>query len=133
MTSAMTRLTVNDVRHRFTFSSMYELPFGKGRRMAGYSNALVNGILAAGIYSSVASFQTGSRSPRSGSDFANVGTELLAPIDLQWQHAGGDRAVARWFDTNCFTNEFLIADNNNGVFRFGNSGRSILTGRVFKI
>jgi hypothetical protein len=40
---------------------------------------------------------------------------------------GGDRTVARWFDTNCFTNEFLIADNNNGIFRFGNSGRSVLT------
>jgi hypothetical protein len=36
--------------------------------------------------------------------------------------------VADWFDTSCFTNSLLIADNNAGIFRFGNSGRSVLTG-----
>ena len=123
-------LTVNDVRHRFTFSGMYELPFGKGRRWLGNSNALVNGILGGWEFTALASFQTGFPiTPKSGTDFANVGTGTFRPDrTCNGNLPGGDRTVARWFDTNCFTNEFLIADNNNGIFRFGNSGRSILTG-----
>ena len=123
-------LTVNDVRHRFTFSSMYELPFGKGRRWLANSNALVNGILGGWEFTALASFQTGFPiTPKSGSDFANVGTGTPRPDRIcNGNLPSGDRKVARWFDTSCFTNEFLIADNNNGIFRFGNSGRSILTG-----
>ena len=123
-------LTVNDVRHRVTFSSMYELPFGKGKRWLGNANALVNGILGGWELTAIASFQTGFPiTPRSGTDFANVGTGSFRPDRIcNGNLPGGDRTVARWFDTSCFTNEFLIADNNNGIFRFGNSGRSILTG-----
>ena len=76
------------------------------------------------------SFQTGFPiTPQSGIDSANVGTGNWRPDRIcNGNLPGGDRTVARWFDTSCFTNEFLIADNNNGIFRFGNSGRSILTG-----
>jgi hypothetical protein len=52
-------LTVNDVRHRVTFSSIYELPFGKGKRWLGNTNALVNGILGGWEFTALASFQTG--------------------------------------------------------------------------
>jgi len=123
-------LTVNDVRHRVTFSSLYELPFGKGKRWLGNANALVNGILGGWELTAIASFQTGFPiTPKSGTDFANVGTGTFRPDRIcNGNLPGGDRTVARWFDTSCFTNEFLIADNNNGIFRFGNSGRGILTG-----
>ncbi len=123
-------LTVNDVRHRFTFSSLYELPFGKGRRWLGNSNALVDGILGGWEFTALASFQTGFPiTPQSGSDFGNVGSGNWRPDrTCNGNLSGGDRTIARWFDTNCFTNQFLIADNNNGIFRFGNSGRSVLTG-----
>jgi hypothetical protein len=123
-------LTVNDVRHRFTFSGMYELPFGKGRRWLANSNALVNGILGGWEFTALASFQTGFPiTPQSGSDFGNVGSGNWRPDRVcNGNLPGGDRKIARWFDTSCFTNQFLIADNNNGIFRFGNSGRSVLTG-----
>jgi hypothetical protein len=123
-------LTVNDVRHRFTFSSLYELPFGKGRRWLANSNALVDGILGGWEFTALASFQTGFPiTPQSGSDFGNVGSGNWRPDrTCNGNLSGGDRTIARWFDTSCFTNQFLIADNNNGIFRFGNSGRSVLTG-----
>lgn len=123
-------LTVNDVRHRFTFSSLYELPFGNGKRWLSHSNALVNGILGGWELTALASFQTGFPiTPQSGIDSANVGTGNWRPDRIcNGNLPGGDRTVTRWFDTSCFTNQFLIADNNNGIFRFGNSGRSVLTG-----
>jgi hypothetical protein len=123
-------LTVDDVRHRFTFSTLYELPFGNGRRWLSHTNRLVNGILGGWELTALESFQTGFPiTPQSGIDSANVGTGNWRPDricngNLPWS----DRTVARWFDTSCFTNALLIADNNNGIFRFGNSGRSVLTG-----
>jgi hypothetical protein len=123
-------LTVNDVRHRFTFSSLYELPFGKGRRWLANSNAFVNGILGGWEFTALASFQTGfPLTPLSGFDYANVGTGTPRPDRLCNGNLSGDkRTLSHWFDTSCFTNQFLIADNNNGIFRFGNSGRSLITG-----
>jgi hypothetical protein len=123
-------LTVNDVRHRVTFSSLYELPFGKGKRWLSKTNALVDGILGGWELTALASFQTGFPiTPQSGFDSANVGTGNFRPDRIcNGNLPGGDRKIAHWFDTTCFTNASLIADNNNGIFRFGNSGRSILTG-----
>jgi hypothetical protein len=122
--------TVNDVRHRFTFSSLYELPFGNGRRWLSHSNAFVNGILGGWQFDAIASFQTGFPiTPQSGVDTGNVGTGNWRPDRICDGNLPSDqRHISNWFDTSCFTNASLIADNNNGIFRFGNSGRSVLTG-----
>ena len=58
-------LTVNDVRHRFTFSSLYMLPFGNGRRWLSRTNPVVNGVLGGWELTALTSFQQGSRSLRS--------------------------------------------------------------------
>jgi len=123
-------LTVNDVRHRFTFSMLYELPFGKGRRWLGTANPVVNGILGGWELSALTSFQTGFPiTPQSGIDSGNVGTGNWRPDRVcNGNLAGSNRTVAKWFDTSCFTNSALIAGNASGIFRFGNSGRSVLTG-----
>ncbi|MFN7993552.1 MAG: TonB-dependent receptor [Bryobacteraceae bacterium] len=123
-------LTVNDVRHRVTFSSLFELPFGKGKHWLSQSNRLVDGILGGWELTALASFQTGFPiTPQSGIDSANVGTGNWRPDRVCNGNLPSDqRTIARWFDTSCFTNQFLIADNANGIFRFGNSGRSVLTG-----
>lgn len=123
-------LTVNDVRHRFTVSGLYELPFGTGKRWLSHPNAVVNGILGGWELTALASFQTGFPiTPQSGYDSANVGTGNWRPDRLCNGNLPSDqRTIARWFDTSCFTNQLLIADNNNGIFRFGDSGRSVLTG-----
>ena len=123
-------LTVNDVRHRFTFSSLYLLPFGNGRRWLSHSNAVVNGVLGGWELTALTSFQTGFPiTPQSGIDSGNVGTGNWRPDRVcNGNLPSGQRGVSRWFDTSCFTNAFLIADNNNGIFRFGNSGRSVMTG-----
>ncbi len=118
-----------DTRHRFVFSSMYELPFGKGRRFASNGGAL--GAVAGGWQVSlIASFQTGFPfSTLSGFDYANVTQGNQRPDrTCNGNLAAGDRTVERWFDTSCFTTEFLAADLAAGHPRFGNSGRNILDG-----
>jgi hypothetical protein len=123
-------LTVNDVRHRLTFSTLYELPFGRGRRWLSHTNAFVNGVLGGWELTALGSFQTGFPiTPQSGIDSANVGTGNWRPDrTCDGNLPSSQRTISQWFDTSCFTNQFLIADNNNGIFRFGNSGRSVITG-----
>ena len=123
-------LTVDDARHRFTFSTLYELPVGWGRRWMSSSNAVANGFLGGWELTAVAALQTGFPiTPQSGIDSGNVGTGNWRPDRVcNGNLPGSERTVARWFNTDCFTNAFLIADNNNGIFRFGDSGRSVLTG-----
>lgn len=49
-----------DVRHRFVFSSLYELPFGKGRQFGGNWNGLTNAILGGWQITPIVSFNSGS-------------------------------------------------------------------------
>ncbi|PYV38398.1 MAG: hypothetical protein DMG06_25735, partial [Acidobacteria bacterium] len=118
-----------DTRHRFVFSSMYELPFGKGRRWASKGGALT-AVAGGWEVSTIASFQTGFPvSTLSGFDFANVTQGGQRPDrTCNGNLPAGDRTVERWFDTGCFTTEFLAADLAAGRPRFGNSGRNIMDG-----
>lgn len=94
------------------------------------SNRVANGLLGGWEVSAVVSFQTGFPiTPQSGFDFGNVGTGSWRPDRIC--NGGLDpsqRTVERWFNTTCFTNSLLQADNAKGIFRFGNSGRSLMDG-----
>jgi len=124
---------VNDVRQRLTLSTLYELPVGRGKRWMSNSNRLANGVLGGWEITFLATLQSGFPiTPSAGLDSANVGTGSFRPDRLctgQLPVTGSNRrSVARWFDTSCFTDALLVADNANGIFRFGNSGRSLLEG-----
>jgi hypothetical protein len=107
----------NDIRHRVTFSSVYELPFGPGKRWATHG---VTGTVVGGwTFGTVATAQTGapftvttntdtSNSFSSGgSQRADVVRDPVLPSD--------QRTVNRWFDTTAFVQPAL--------YTFGNVGR----------
>ena len=67
--------------------------------------------------------------PASGFDYANVTTGSWRPDRIcNGNLPSGRRTVARWFDTSCYTDALLQADYDNGIYRFGNAGRSTIDG-----
>ncbi|MBK5294581.1 MAG: TonB-dependent receptor [Acidobacteriia bacterium] len=116
-------LSGNDVRNRFAFSSVYELPWGKARKYLNQGPAAF--ALGGWNIGAILTLQQGSPfglttqvntlNAFSGGQRVNV----LRDPEL----AAGQRTVQRYFDT-----EAVVAPPQ---FTFGNAGRSLLTGPGF--
>jgi hypothetical protein len=121
---------VNDVRHRFTWGGVYQLPFGQGKPLASGAGRVLNNLIGGWELAPNLELQTGFFwTPIAGQDIANVGTGAFRPDrTCNGNMPSGQRTIAHWFDTTCFTDDLLLAGQNNGIYRFGNSGRSIIVG-----
>jgi hypothetical protein len=112
-----------DVRNRLVVSSLYELPFGKGKAFLSSSrvgNAIAGGWLLTGIFSA----QSGlSFTPVESVDGSNTGTTQHPNRVGNGNLSGGQRTIKHWFDTTAFPTP--------AQYTFGNSGRNILTGPGF--
>jgi hypothetical protein len=113
-------LSGNDVRHRFVFSSVYELPWGKGRRWlsSGPAAAILGGwglgailTLQAGSPDGFVT-QTNNTNAFGGAQRVNV---LRNP-----SLSKSERSIERYFDTSAVTAP--------AQFTFGNAGRALITG-----
>jgi hypothetical protein len=119
---------INDVRNRFTFGGIYELPFGPGKRFASGGGKFVNALIGGWEFAPNLELQTGFYwTPAAGQDIANTTTGSWRP-DRTCNGNNGPRTVAQWFNTSCFTSDLLLAGQTNGIYRFGNAGRGILEG-----
>ena len=111
----------NDIRHRVTFSSVYELPIGPGRRflpahwlghvVGGWSLGLL-GALQSGAPFTVLTQTNTTNAFSAGALRANVTGDPALP--------SGERTLNRWFNTDAFAQP--------APFTFGNSQRGILRG-----
>jgi hypothetical protein len=110
-----------DVRHRFTFSYVYELPFGKGRPFLANAGPIGDALLGGWNVNGIASFMTGNWFAVTVSgDRANVGG---FPYQRANRSCDGnlpreERNIDRYFDTSCFQ---VTAPGT-----FGNSGRNVV-------
>lgn len=110
-------LTGQDFRHRFVFSGVYELPFGKGRLflndMSRWADTLLGGWQVNGIFT----LQSGSLLGISASNTAGIFTEAIrantngrsARID-----ANAKDRLDRWFDTSVFSQPAAFTLGNLG-------------------
>jgi hypothetical protein len=113
--------SANDIRHRLTVSSVYELPVGPGRRflpdhwlgqiVGGWSVGLL-ATLQSGPPFSVLTQTNTTNAFSAGALRADVAGDPDLPAD--------QRTLNRWFNTDAFTQP--------ATFAFGNSGRGILRG-----
>lgn len=105
----------NDIRHRLTWSGVYELPFGKGKRFLSDSawRHIVGGWGLGGILTL-----------QSGAPFTvttQVNTVFSAAGPLRANVSGdpnlpaSDRTLARWFDTSVFSQPAPAVFGNQGV------------------
>ena len=116
-------------RHRFLFSGLYELPFGKGKRFLPNLSPVLNGFFGGWQLSNVTLVQTGPFLTPTYSaglvDPANINTfnrgSLLRP-DRIGNGSIDSPTPDRYFDINAFT----TPPANAG--RIGNSGVGILVG-----
>jgi hypothetical protein len=101
-------------RHRVVFNTLWELPFGKGRRFLATAPGVVDWVIGGWSLAWVAFFQTGQYfTPSfSGSDPSNTNSFGNLPT--------GQRSIDAWFDPSAFA--VPVAG------RFGNSGVNILQG-----
>jgi hypothetical protein len=110
-------------RHRVVFNTVWELPFGRGRRFMNNAPGVVDQILGGWRVVWVAYLQTGQFfSPTfSDADPSNTNTFGGFPDRVCNGNLPSDqRRVEHWFDASCFANP--------PVGRFGNSGANVLEG-----
>ena len=110
-----------DVRQRFTFSYVYQLPFGRGKRFVSNAGGVADRLLGGWAINGITTFMTGNYfSATVSGDRANVGGFPFqrANRSCDGNLSRGNRTIDRYFDTSCFTTTPLGA--------FGNSGRNIL-------
>jgi len=111
----------NDVRHRFTFSSVYELPIGSGKRyLTKGALGMILGNWSIGV---LALMQTGPpttvTTQTNTTNAFSAGAQradLLRDPNLK----SSERTLTRWFDTLAFAQP--------ATFTFGTSGRGVVRG-----
>lgn len=110
-----------DVRHRWTVSGIYELPFGPGRRWGTQQNGVVSKVLGGWNLNGLASFQSGRQfsamlaNPVSGSSLPADRPNLVSGVDWKPAEQGPDG----WLNPAAFT---VPAGT------FGSVGRNTLRG-----
>lgn len=121
-----------DFRQRFTSSFLYELPFGRGRKM-DISNPLANALLGGWQLGGIFTFQDGFPATAfCGPGNIQNGGGYCKPDAVPTESANlpeDQRSVSRWFNTNAFVDRIGTAPGATpAVFRYGTAGRNTITG-----
>ncbi|HEY3835209.1 MAG TPA: TonB-dependent receptor [Bryobacteraceae bacterium] len=107
-----------DSPNNLTISSVYQLPFGNGRKFMASSGRLVNGVLGGWEIAGVFTHRTGLPfTPTISSDQANTGIGSQRP-NIVGDPSVANPSVAQWFNPAAFA---LPAK-----YTYGSSGRNIL-------
>ncbi|MGI8988196.1 MAG: hypothetical protein ACR2I2_01275 [Bryobacteraceae bacterium] len=110
-----------DYRQRFTLSTLYQAPFGRGRRFLGGAGRLLDGVAGGWQLSSIVTAQSGAPFSVSLSNpTANTGTFTRPDRICDGNLSSSKQTLAQWYNVSCFVNPPLYA--------FGNGGRNILIG-----
>ena len=105
----------NDIRHRLTFSSVYQIPVGSGRRFL--SQHPLRHLLGGWQTGVVMAVQTGAPSTvqtTTNTTFAFSSGAQRADVTADPNLSAGERTIAHWFNTDVF--------KQPGTNQFGNQG-----------
>lgn len=93
----------SDSPHRFTFSGIYSLPFGKGRYFLSDTNGFVDRLVGGWQLNGTYSFQTGFPITFSNDVFYNGGDPMID---------SGNRTTDAWFNRDVFTTVATTSSTN---------------------
>jgi hypothetical protein len=108
-----------DITNNLTISSIYQLPFGKGRPFLKDSNRLVNGVVGGWELAGILTDRTGlPYTPTISSDRANTG------ISGEWPNRVANGTLShptalKWFDPTAFTipAQYTYGDSTRDILR----------------
>jgi hypothetical protein len=109
-----------DRTHRFVFSYIYELPFGKGRHFGSSAPPAVNWVLGGWQFNGITTYQSGTPLSISATNVSGLGNPAArANNNGKSAHLDGDihGRLNRYFDTSVFSQP--------AAFTFGNVGTRI--------
>jgi hypothetical protein len=107
-----------DARHRIVVNTVYDLPFGPGKRFAN-QGGIVGWVIGGWEVSQITSWQTGYPFTVLGTDFSS--TNSSSPRPNRTCSGVGQKSITNWFNQSCFS----IA-GSAAAPTFGNSRRNIL-------
>jgi hypothetical protein len=107
-----------DARQRIVVNTVYDLPFGSGKRFLN-QKGILDVIVGGWEVSHITSYQTGYPFTVLGPDFSN--TSSSSPRPNRSCSGDGQKSVINWFNQNCFSAAGSAANPT-----FGNSRRNIL-------
>lgn len=105
----------NDIPHRATFSSVYELPFGKGRKFLADNPARY--ILGDWSIGGILNWQAAppfTVTTQTNTVFSAIGA-LRANVSGDPTLSGSERTLNRWFNTDVFSQPAAATFGNQGV------------------
>jgi hypothetical protein len=112
-------LSTFDARNRFILSYTYDLPYGHGRAYGASSSKLVNALIGGWQTNGIVTVQTGNPlDPTTGLQLSGTQTGTRPDVTCNPNNINHD--PAEWFNTACFSNNF--------IGRYGTSGRNIIIG-----
>jgi hypothetical protein len=125
-------LSAFDFRQRFTASFLYELPFGRGRKM-GIDNPVANFILGGWQLGGIVSFQDGFPATLfCGPGNVQNGGGYCKPDAIQGANpnlADDQKTLFRFFNTEAYVDRLGVAPGAaQPVFRYGTAGRNTVIG-----
>lgn len=105
----------NDIAHRLTWSGVYELPFGKGKKYLADSK--MGAVLGGWGLGGILTLQSGAPftvTTQVNSVYSAAGA-LRADVSRNPNLANGERTLARWFDTSAFSQPAAAKFGNQGI------------------
>ncbi|MBI3683768.1 MAG: TonB-dependent receptor [Acidobacteria bacterium] len=110
------------IKHRFVANYIYDLPFGRGRALAGTVNRLADAFIGGWSAAGIVTLSSGLRVDVTVTgNPSNTGTTNRPNVVHEWRLPASDqRSLDRWFDTTAFA--------PNAAFTFGNAGRNLIDG-----
>ena len=110
-----------DYKFRLTVSTIYELPFGRGRKFMNNANAFENALAGGWQATSILTLQSGAPfSVQLATPTANTGTFTRPNRICDGNLPSSQQSINEWFNVSCF-----VAPP---VYTFGNTGRNVLIG-----
>lgn len=110
-----------DYEFRFTLSTVYEMPFGRGRKFLANANAFENALFGGWQLTSILTLQSGAPfSVQLATPTANTGTFTRPNRVCDGNLPTSQQSINEWYNVSCF-----VAPP---VYTFGNAGRNILIG-----
>lgn len=125
--------TENDIRHRITWASVYQVPYGRGRRFG--NRGLAGAILGDWSISTVVLWQTAAPftvTTSQNTTQAFSAGPLRADVIRNPNLPASQRSVTRWFDTDAFAQPALNQFGNQGVDILRGDGRTALNASLLR-